>query len=60
MNNKEYYQTKNEYLAKALNFLGFKYYKFNNETGIIYSFKITEDFNEVKEKFFELKKRATL
>lgn len=38
MGNKRYYTVNKIYLANGLAYLGFNYYKFNNETGVIYSF----------------------
>ncbi len=56
--NKEYIEIKNKYLAEALAFLNFRYYKFSNkETGkIIYSFKNTEELNKMKDKLIKMKK----
>lgn len=42
--NKKYYEIRKRYLAEALSFLGFRYFKFTNDGNIIYNFKDTESF----------------
>ncbi|BDR74300.1 hypothetical protein K144316041_p21390 (plasmid) [Clostridium tetani] len=55
--NKNYFEVKNKYLAEALAFMGFKYYKFNGEDGkIIYSFQDTEKIKYVMECLIQLKR----
>lgn len=41
---KRYFQTKSKTLAYALNYIGYKYYKFNDEDVISYSFVVDENF----------------
>lgn len=55
---KEYIEIKNKYLAEALAFFNFKYYKFNNvQTGkTIYSFKNTEELKRMKDKLMKMKR----
>lgn len=57
MNEKKYYIVKNKYLADGLSFLGFRYYKFNDETGIVYSFEDTETFRKNLTAMLDLKKK---
>lgn len=42
----KYFQTKSKTLAYALNYIGYKYYKFNDEGVISYSFIADEKFYE--------------
>ncbi len=51
-----------KYLAEALSFLGFKYYKFNEFNGIgkqivKYSFVETPDFNDAVDNLLTLKQK---
>lgn len=52
----KYFKTTNKYLAETMCFMGFKYYKFNDEKGIIYSFKNTDKFNSVLLTVINMKK----
>ncbi|WP_035290216.1 hypothetical protein [Clostridium sp. KNHs214] len=58
MEKKEYIQVRNKYLAEALAFFNFKYYKFNDKETckIIYSFENTKNLNEMKDKLIRMKK----
>lgn len=42
--NSKYFQTKSKTLAYALNYLGYSFYKFNDEEIIVYSFETDEEF----------------
>lgn len=54
---KHYYNIEKRTLAEALNFMGFRYYKFNGDTGItLYGFEDTEKFKYALEKLLELRK----
>lgn len=54
---KEYFKVKNKYLAEALAFMGFRYYKFTDQDGkIIYSFQDTEKIKYVMECLIQLKR----
>lgn len=57
MNKEKYYTIKNKYLAEGLSFLGFRYYKFNDEAGIVYSFEDTEIFRDNLAAILDLKKQ---
>ncbi len=54
MENK-YTQINKRYLAEALAFLGFRYYKFNDNGQIIYSFENTEKFSLALVKLLNLR-----
>ncbi|URZ18785.1 hypothetical protein [Clostridium felsineum] len=54
MKEEKYYIIKKKYLADALSFLGFRYYKFNN---VNYSFINTNKFREALTSLTDLKKR---
>lgn len=57
-NEKEYYVINSKTLAYALDYLGFKYYKFNNpEHGRVYSFRNTKEFREARDYLWALKCR---
>lgn len=45
-----------KYLADALSWLGFRYYKFNTSNGTIYSFERTDEFLEAMKQLIEFKK----
>lgn len=56
-NSQEYYYVKSKNFAISLNFLGFKYYKFNNEDGTVsYCFKNTDSLQRALDKMIKLKK----
>jgi len=40
----KYFQTKSKTLAYALNYIGYRYYKFNENDVIFYSFLTDDDF----------------
>lgn len=42
--NDKYFQTKSKSLAYALNYLGYRFYKFNDDNVTTYSFKVDERF----------------
>ena len=44
--NKDYYAVRKKYLANALAYLGYRYYRFDNGKDIVYSFKDTKEFRE--------------
>ena len=45
-----------KYLADALSFLGFRYYKYNQENKVVYRFENTEKFNLGLYQLLELRK----
>ena len=53
--NSKYFQTKSKTLAYALNYLGYSFYKFNDEEVIVYSFKTDDDFYSKLEKLNAIK-----
>ena len=58
MNNKynnKYTQINKKYLAEALSFLGFRYYKFNDDGQTVYSFENTEKFSKALVKLLQLR-----
>lgn len=56
MNNEKYYTTDSKTLAEALGYLGFKYYKFDNEEhGKVYSFRNDERLKEARDYLWALK-----
>lgn len=56
MEKTEYYEVRKRYLADALSYLGFRYYKFKNFKGNdVYSFKNTNAFQKAINGLFELK-----
>lgn len=56
MGKTEYYEVRKKYLAEALNFIGFRFYKFTNSKGeTVYSFEDTEKFKRAINGLFELK-----
>ncbi len=53
----KYYIIEKETLAKALNFLGFRYYKFKGDKGIdVYGFVDTEEFRKMMNGLFDLRR----
>lgn len=51
-----YFEVRKKYLAVALSFLGFKYYKFtSNEGYILYSFAETDKFKDALHDLLKLK-----
>lgn len=57
MTDKKYYAVKKKYLADALNFIGFKYYKFTDNGITSYSFEDTEDFRSALTQLNNLKNK---
>jgi hypothetical protein len=55
MNEKKYRSVKKKYLADALAFLGFKYYKFSNKEGISYSFEDTDKLKYAIDALMQIK-----
>ena len=55
MNEKKYRAVKKKYLADALAFLGFRYYKYSNEDGISYSFEDTEKLKYAIDALMQIK-----
>lgn len=53
--NKKYFQTKSKTLAYALNYLGYSFYKFNDDEVIFYSFETDEFFYDKLEKLNNIK-----
>lgn len=61
MEDKTYRVIKKKSLAEALNFLGFRYFKYQGEDGnFVYSFEETESFIETIEKLLKLKKETMI
>lgn len=56
MDNKIYCNINKRYLAEALSFLGFKYFKFQNEGKTVYSFEDNDKFRIALTKILELRK----
>ena len=52
---KKYRSIRKKYLADALAFLGFRYYKYTNEDGISYSFEDTENLKYAIDSLMSLK-----
>lgn len=56
MKEEKYYTTDSKTLADALGYLGFKYYKFDNEKyGKVYSFNNTKEFQDARDYLWALK-----
>lgn len=55
---KEYYIIRKKYLAEALAFLGYKYFKEGYEKDTIYKFKNTKEFNTALTELMKLKKQV--
>ena len=53
----EFYEVKKRYLAEALSFLGFRYYKKGFGENTIYSFKNTEKFSKALNELTILKNK---
>lgn len=53
----DFYAIKNKYLADALCFLGFSFYKYNDDGFVKYSFKRTDEFEKALSLQLELKKQ---
>ena len=51
-----YFEVRNKYLAEALAFFNFKYYKFGFGKDTIYSFKDTKEIKEIMNCLIQLKK----
>lgn len=51
----EHFIIKKKYLADALSYLGFKYYKYSNVDGISYSFEKTNSFVDALNELLKLK-----
>lgn len=58
MNEKKYRSVKKKYLADALAFLGFEYYKFSNEDGISYSFEDTQKLKYAIDALMQIKRNC--
>ena len=43
-------------MAQALSYLGYRYFKYNTENGVIYSFERTPEFMEALHALIEIKK----
>lgn len=57
MEKKEYYVIENRYLAEALAFMSFRYYKFTGDKGFTcYGFKDTKKFRDAMNGLFDLRK----
>ena len=57
-NKEEFYVVNSINLAKALRYLGFVYYKFDNpKYGTVYSFRNTEEFKEARDYLWALRNR---
>lgn len=52
---KKYFQTKSKTLAYALNYLGYSFYKFNDEDIIVYSFEADDEFYDKLNKLNDIK-----
>lgn len=53
--NDKYFQTKSKSLAYSLNYLGYRFYKFNDEDVISYSFKTDAEFYKKLELLNDIK-----
>lgn len=56
--NKDYYAVRKKYLANALAYLGYRYYRLDNGKDIVYSFKDTKEFREALTGLMQLKKEV--
>lgn len=54
---KKYYRVNQVYLANALSFLGFRYYKFNEGGEVLYTFEDTKRFREALTTLMGLKNK---
>ena len=59
-NNKKYRVVYKKYLAEALSFIGFRYYKYNDEKGTGYSFLETDLFINALNDLLELKNKYNI
>lgn len=57
METNKYYEINKPYLANSLCYLGFKFFKFNDEDRTRFSFKNTEEFQEALNELLELRKK---
>lgn len=55
--NKKYFAISESTTATALLYLGFEYYKFTNENGVVYSFENSDEFHEARTELWELRKK---
>lgn len=56
-----YFEVRKKYLAQALSFLGFKYYKFTcNEGYVLYSFAETNEFKDALNDLLHLKDKYNI
>ena len=55
--NKNYTTIEKKYLAEALSFLGFKYYKFGEGKETVYSFEDTDKFRFALGELLELRNK---
>ena len=53
----KYFEIKKKYMADALSYLGFRYFKFNDPEGISYSFEDNEKFREALNDLLGLKNK---
>ena len=54
------FNIKKKYLADALSYLGFRYYKFSNQKTILYSFEDNKIFREALNDLLNLKDKFKL
>ncbi|WP_051931598.1 hypothetical protein [Clostridium sp. KNHs214] len=57
MTSQQYYEINKKYLAESLAYLGFEYYKFNDNDRFRYSFKNTEQFQKALNDMVKLRKK---
>lgn len=55
----KYFEIRKKYLAEALSYLGFKYYKFTNADYTMYSFEDTDNFKLALNDLLRLKDKYT-
>jgi len=53
----KYFEIRKKYMADALSYLGFRYFKFNDPEGISYSFEDNEKFREALNDLLGLKNK---
>ena len=53
----KYFEIRKKYMADALSYLGFRYFKFNDHEGISYSFEDNEKFREALNDLLGLKNK---
>jgi|GEM_PF-1922735 len=56
-NEKKYYKVSKRYLAEALGYIGFRYYKFNDDGKIVYSFEDNENFQSALKQLIDLRQK---